>query len=109
MDLIWALLRMSSTELSKIQVNSINPRDQKVPSWSAFNALVSSNFTEITRIGYCPLIKGSPTEFSTVYTVMKTTQKMSKSLGQKTSVVTFDLGNICESQGASVEKAERIF
>ena len=91
MDLIWALLRMSPTELSKIQINSINPRDQKVPSWSAFNALVSSNFTEITRIGYCPLIKGSPTEFSTVYTIMKTTQKISKSLGQKTSVVTFDL------------------
>ena len=37
------------------------------------------------------MIAGSPTEYSTVYTVLKTVQAMTKSLDQRNSVVTFDL------------------
>ena len=43
-----------------------------------------------TNIGYCPMIDGSPTEFSTVYTVMKNVQSMMALLGQNDSVITFD-------------------
>ena len=37
------------------------------------------------------MIAGFPTEYSTVYTVLKTVQAMTKSLDQRNSVVTFDL------------------
>ena len=37
------------------------------------------------------MINGSPTETSTVYTVIKQIQKMMSSLGQEYSVITFDL------------------
>ena len=45
----------------------------------------------LTSIGYCPMINGKPTEYSTVYTVLKTIQKITESVGQASSVVTFDL------------------
>ncbi len=44
-----------------------------------------------TEIDYCPLINGSPIQYSTVYTVLKTAQKMVSSLGQKECVITFEL------------------
>ena len=44
-----------------------------------------------TVIGYCLMIAGSPTEYSTIYTVQKTVQEMSKQLHQSTAVITFDL------------------
>jgi len=37
------------------------------------------------------MIQGQSTEFSTIYTVMKTVQAISASLAQSSSVVTFDL------------------
>ena len=37
------------------------------------------------------MIAGSPTEYSTIYTVLKTVQEMSKQLHQSTAVITFDL------------------
>ena len=44
-----------------------------------------------TNIGYCPIINGSPTKFSTVYIVMKNVQSMMACLDQNDSVITFDL------------------
>ena len=37
------------------------------------------------------MINGNPTEYSTVYTVLKMVQKMTDSVGQAASVITFDL------------------
>ncbi|CAH3116266.1 unnamed protein product [Porites lobata] len=37
------------------------------------------------RTGYCPLINGSSSEFSTIYTVMRNAQKMSASIVRKRS------------------------
>ena len=44
-----------------------------------------------TIIGYCPMIAGSPTEHSTICTVLKIVQEMSKHLQVSTAVITFDL------------------
>ena len=63
-----------------------------VPGWSGFNAIVSSSSAPpLTNIGYCPMIAGSSTEYSTIYTVMQNVHKMITSLGQSHSVITFDL------------------
>ena len=65
--------------------------EQSVSGWSAFNAEMSSIRLPRTVIGYCPMIAGSPTEYSTIYTVLKTVQEMSKHLQQSTAVITFEL------------------
>ena len=89
MDLAWALIRMTPMKLFEVELFATEK--QKVPSWSGFNAVVHSCVPVRTNIGYCPMIDGSPTEFSTVYTVMKNVQSMMASLGQNDSVITFDL------------------
>ena len=64
---------------------------QKIPSWSAFNTMVSCEALSTTEVGYCPMINGTSTDYNTVYTVMKQVQQMMSSIGQEYSVVTFDL------------------
>ena len=87
-DLVWFLLRLHQRVLLSCELNEDR---QTTPSWSAFNAMVSTLCIPCTNIGYRPMIAGSPTEYSTVYTVLKTVQAMTKSLDQRHSVVTFDL------------------
>lgn len=87
-ELAWFLLRLNRRDVLQLVENT---EGQVVPGWSAFNAEMSSATVTRTLIGYCPMIAGSPTEYSTIYTVFKTVQEMSKQLGQSTGVVTFDL------------------
>ena len=61
--------------------------EQSVSGWRAFNAEMSSITLPRTVIGYCPMIAGSLTEYSTIYTVLKTVQVMSKHLQQSTAVI----------------------
>ena len=42
-------------------------------------------------IGYCPMIHGSASEFSTIFTLMKVSQEVARRLQQDDSVITFDL------------------
>lgn len=87
-DLAWVLLRSHPCELLSAEVNQ---EQQSLPGWSAFNAQMSSEIAPRTMIGYCPMIHGSSTEYSTIYTVLKTIQNMMSCLNQKNSVITFDL------------------
>jgi hypothetical protein len=80
MDLEWAVIRMCPRKLLSMDIARLNPIDQKVPGWSGFHVLVTATTPQCTEVGYCPLINGSPTEYSTVYTVLKTAQKMMDSL-----------------------------
>ena len=90
MDLAWAIVRMCPTKLFTLDLIS-DPAMQQIPSWSAFNALICQANPCLTEVGYCPMIPGSPTEFSIVYTVMKQAQSMMNLLGQHETVITFDL------------------
>ena len=65
--------------------------EQPVPSWGGFNSILYPELPCASKIGYCPMIEGSSTEFSTVYTVMKHAQTMCTNLGQVDTVITFDL------------------
>lgn len=64
---------------------------QKIPGWSGFNAILYPKMPQESNIGYCPMIDGASTEFSTVYTVLKHAQMLSSALGQGDAVITFDL------------------
>lgn len=87
-DLAWFLLRLGQHCLPS---NGENQGEQSTPGWTAFNAQMSTVTVLRTTIGYCPMITGSPTEFSTVYTLLKGVQAMTESLGQRSTVITFDL------------------
>ena len=99
MDLAWVLLRLCPTTLFEVELNPVHEeQEQIVPSWSGFNALVNPSCPLKHSIGYCPIIEGTPTEYSTVYTVMKTVKKMMESLNQKESIITFDLAIYCKAK-----------
>lgn len=88
-DDMWALLRLKPANIMEtgISVQEVQP----VPSWGGFNSILYPDLPSVSKIGYCPMIEGSSTELSTVYTVMKHAQKISTSLGQRDTVITFDL------------------
>ena len=87
-ELAWFLLRLNRKDVFKADDTC---GEQSIPGWSAFNAMTSSITLPRTVIGYYLMIAGSPTEYSTIYTVLKTVQEMSKQLHQNTAVITFDL------------------
>ena len=91
-DMAWTLLRQCSTTLFQIDLALEDSARIPVPGWSGFIAIVSSSSAPpLTNIGYCPMIAGSSTEYSTIYTLMQSVRKMITSLGQSHSVTTFDL------------------
>ncbi|KAJ8034477.1 hypothetical protein HOLleu_21334 [Holothuria leucospilota] len=91
MDLAWALVRLCPTRLFEVELIPSPTGEQQVPSWSGCNAIIHQPTQMHTNVGYCPMIHGSSTEFSTIYTVMKKIQAMMTSLGQRDTVITFDL------------------
>ena len=75
-DFAWFLLRLNKHYCLLSAIDAENGQ-QTIPSWSAFNATVSLVTAQRTNVGYCPMIAGSATEYSIIYTVMKTIQDIS--------------------------------
>ena len=87
-DEVWRLMRLHPSSLQQASGPSNN---QPVPGWSGFNAILFPEMAYESNIGYCPVIDGNSTEYSTIYTVLKHAQKLTSALGQQDTVVTFDL------------------
>ena len=86
LDLAWLFARVCP--MKQFEVSLQKDDKQTIPGWHAFNAIVSSPYMpDITTVGYCPLIPASPTEYSTVYTVVKTVQNLMKALNQAGPIV----------------------
>lgn len=66
-------------------------KEQPVTDLGGLNSILYPELPCASKIGYCPMIEGSSTKFSTVYTVMKHAQKMCTNLGQVDTIITFDL------------------
>ena len=64
---------------------------QQVPGWGGYQSILNPAVPTICKIGYCPMIEGCCTDFTTVYTVFKHAQKVSAAMGQRDAVITFDL------------------
>ena len=90
-DLAWVLTRLLPTKLFEVELEPMTADQQKIPSWSALNTMVSCGAPSTTEVRYCLMINGTSTDYNTVYTFMKQVQQMMSSLGQEYSVVTFDL------------------
>lgn len=82
MDQAWILCRYLPTQL-------MSSTTQEVPSWNSINNRIGVPGVK-TEIAYLPLWDSSPTELSTVYTVMQSLQDITRHLGQLNAVVTFD-------------------
>ena len=89
MDHAWALVRM--TQLKLFDVSPFPSEKQTVSGWSGLNAVGHSSVPAQTNIGYCPMIVGYSTEFSSVYTVMKIVHYTMVLLGQNDTIITFRL------------------
>ena len=71
MDLAWNLVRMCPSKLFDAEFVPLCSGEQQMPSWSGFNAIIHNNLPIRTTVGYCPMIHGSSTESTAIYTVMK--------------------------------------
>ena len=96
LDMAWIFARLCPSKAFEVSIGKMDK--QTCPAWSAFNALITPTTAPLTSIGYCPIIPSSPTEYSTVYTVMKTVQNMMKDLQQKHTVLTFDEAIYCKAK-----------
>ena len=64
---------------------------QTVPGWSGFNALSSTQeIPPKSVVGYCQLIDASPTDLSTVYSLLKKSVEMATQLCLDDTVVVLD-------------------
>lgn len=91
LDRVWVFARLDPTKLFRIDLEKYtNEFNQTVPSWGGFNVKITVLHTQKTSVGYCPIIPANPTEYSTVYTCMKTIQHQMGSLNQKWSIITAD-------------------
>ena len=64
---------------------------QPVPSWGGFNSISYPDLLFIREIGYCPVIEGHRQLNYAQFTVLKHAQKIWASLGQRDTIITFDL------------------
>ena len=70
-------MRLCPTKLFEVTLSDEGlPPDNLTPGWSAFNAMVSTVNVNVTAVGYCPMIPKPPKDYSVVYSIMKTVQKI---------------------------------
>ena len=87
---MWALSRLKSENLFDGELEK-DVNEQEIPRWTPFNARLNNTEVTKTTIGYCQLLKSSPTRDDTVYETMKRMLEMTHALGQTTAVLTVDL------------------
>ena len=93
-DTAWCLLRQRHDDDDAGETTGT----QMVPGWSGFNAAVTSNTPIPSVVGYCPVIEASPTELSTVYTLLKRSVQMGRKLGQAEVIIVMDLAIYAKAQ-----------
>ncbi len=90
-DIGWSLTRLDLSDLThgKIQAECAN---QKMPSWAAFNALVTDENLPLKIIGFLPVIPHPVTSYSTVYTALLNFQDVLSQLTQSKMAISCDEG-----------------
>ena len=87
-DIAWVFLRLCPKKL--FDINFERTGNQKMPGWTVFHAMISHRVYGPTNIGYCQAIAAPPTDFNTVYTVLKTAESMFQRLRQQVVILTWD-------------------
>ena len=72
-------------------VSKMSQLETPLPGWTGFHTLLhSSKIPPLSTIAYLPVIDASPTEMSTVYTILMKSTKIADQLELKTIVLVFD-------------------
>ena len=67
-------------------------RNQVVPRWTAFNGILCEESIQAKSfVGYAQLIDACPTQFPTVYNILKRSSAIADQIGQNDVTVVFDL------------------
>jgi hypothetical protein len=90
-DMAWSLSRL---DLSETYQGIVSPvcKSQSMPSWSAFNSLVTKENLNEQVVGFLPLIPHPVTDYTTVYTAMKNFQETLRQLDQSYLAISCDEG-----------------
>ena len=91
-DRAWIFLRICPEKIFEIQVTDEIPEDapqQDVPGWTSFHAIISNRPSVPTNIGYCQAISSPPSDFNTVYTVLKRAEALFRRIGQQLFIITW--------------------
>ena len=75
-----------------------NRDEHVVPLWSGFNAMVINATPEETMIGCLPIINAPAHDYDTLWNVIERSRRMTRQLGQKYSVITFDEQLYCKAK-----------
>ena len=87
-DFAWLLSRLSASD--SVSFGRLD-EEQKTPGWSAFNGLIArDDVIRPSTIGYLPVIPASPTELSTVYTLLKRSVGIAEEVKQQDIVIVLD-------------------
>ena len=72
MDITWALLRV---KLACVMKRGISPGNlPQVFSRGGYQSILNPSVLQLWKVGYCPMIQGYGTDFTTLYTVLKHSQ-----------------------------------
>ncbi|XP_028419097.1 uncharacterized protein LOC114544759 [Dendronephthya gigantea] len=79
-------------DLAYILVKYICSSDEEVlPGWTGFNTMLCSNeIPDVSRVGYLPVIDASPTEYSTINTILTRSTEIADKLELRYAVLVFD-------------------
>ena len=69
-----------------------------LPGWTGYNTKIAVNIPIVSKIGYLPVIDASPTEMSTVHTILKRSLEIADELQLENIVVVFDQAIYCKAQ-----------
>ena len=77
-----------------------------LPAWSGFNSLVTEADIPVATVRYLPFLHAPPTEFSTIYTIIRRLITIAIALGQHHVLVTADLAIYSKAQQILWEKTD---
>lgn len=78
LDLAYMLVRMV-------------PSESVIPGWTGFNTILCQDDTpNVSRVGYLPVIDASPTEYSTINTILERSEKIADKLQLRYATLVFD-------------------
>jgi hypothetical protein len=67
------------------------PNDNSIlPGWTGFNTILCNDDIPVSRVGYLPVIDASPTEYSTINTILKRSNDIADTLQLQYVTLVFD-------------------
>ena len=65
-------------------------KEEVLPRWTGFNTLLCKEISDVSRVGYLPVIDASPTEYATINAILERSKEIAGKLELKYAVLVFD-------------------